>query len=54
MKKLLREKVVKTIAVRGGHGWVKPDPPITEQYIHKRGYSITISGSMMTLLLNTS
>jgi len=38
MKKLLRSP--KIVSIRGGHGWAKPDPPITEPYIHKRENSI--------------
>jgi len=34
MRKLISSKTL--MAVRGGHGWARPDPPLTEVYIHKR------------------
>ena len=60
MRKLISCRAL--VPVRGGHGWARPDPPLTEGYIHKREvtyylsrilFSTVIYGFMMTLRLST-
>jgi hypothetical protein len=59
MRKLISSKTL--LPMRGGHGWTRPDVPLTEDYIHKREVSLCLSrilfstvifGSMMTLRQN--
>ncbi len=37
MRKLMNSRAL--LPVRGGHGWARPDVPLTEDYIHKREVS---------------
>ena len=55
----MRRNVTKCLAIRGGHGWDRPDVPLTVPYEHKRivlyilyfrwMYSIQICGSTAVL-----
>lgn len=40
MYKLLRTSLKQTQALRGGHGWHAPPPPIPASYVNKRKFSI--------------
>jgi hypothetical protein len=33
---IMRRNVTKCMAIRGGHGWDRPDVPLTVPYTHKR------------------
>ena len=36
LRNLVRRPFVLKNTVRGGHGWDRPDVPLTQSYIHKR------------------